>query len=97
MPAPEREPDGIPLPGELNIHIAPLAREGRTLVLMLRNLSDAPGLSLTWRASGGQLLLAADDVAVWTLPDDPGPHQVQVAAEAGQSASIVTYLWRDNA
>ena len=97
MPAPEREPDGIALPGELNISITPVAREGRTVVLMVQKPSDAPELSLTWWSSGGQLLLAADDVAVWTLPDESGPHQVQVAAEAGQSASIVTYLCRDNA
>jgi hypothetical protein len=97
MPAPEREPDGIALPGELNIHIVPVAREGRTVVLMLQKETDAPELALTWRSSGGQLLLPADDVAVWTLPDEPGPHQIQVAAEAGQSASIATYLYRDNA
>ena len=97
MPAPEREPDGIPLPGELNIQISPVAREGRTIVLMVQKPSDAHELSLTWRSSGGQLLLAADDVAVWTLPDEPGPHQVQVAALAGQSASIATYLYRVNA
>ncbi len=97
MPAPDREPDGIALPGELAINITPVAREGRTIVLMVQKPSDAPELSLTWRSSGGQLLLAADDVAVWTLPDEPGPHQVQVAALAGQSASIATYLYRDNA
>ena len=97
MPAPEREPDGVALPGELNINIAPVAREGRIVVLMVQKPSDTPELSLTWRASGGQLLLAADDVAVWTLPDEPGPHQVQVAALAGQSASIATYLCRDQA
>jgi hypothetical protein len=97
MPAPANEPDAIPLPGEIDVRITAVARQGRTLVLMLQTPRDAHELALTWQISAGELLLAAHDVAVWTLPDDPGPHLVQVAAESGPTASIASFLYRDEA
>lgn len=97
MPAPADEPDDIPLPGEIDVRIVEVAREGRTLVLLAKKPRDAEGLSLTWQASAGDLMHAADDVVVWTLPEEAGPHMVQVAAERGRSASVVSYLHRDEA
>ena len=97
MPAPTNEPDDIPLAGEIDVRIVQVAREGRTVVLLAQKPKDTDGLSLTWQTSAGQLILAAEDVAVWTLPEEPGPHMVQVAAERGPSASIASYLARDEA
>jgi hypothetical protein len=96
MPAPSNAPDGLPLPGEVKLAIRPVARDGRYLVLMVDKPEQATTLALTWRSSAGELLLVADDVAIWTLPDDPGPHQVQVAGESSGSAGIGLYLHRDD-
>jgi len=97
MPAPANESDNIPLSGEIDVRIVEVAREGRTVVLMAQTPKAADGLALTWQTSAGHLMIAADDVAVWSLPEEPGPYLVQVAAELGPSASIAAYLHRDKA
>jgi len=97
MPTPANESDNIPLSGEIDVRIVEVAREGRTVVLMAQTPKGADGLALTWQTSAGHLMIAADDVAVWSLPSEPGPHLVQVAAELGPSASIAAYLHRDKA
>jgi hypothetical protein len=99
MPLPARPtvPDGLPLPGELDISIQAVASNGRVVVLRAESPSASGDLRYDWRVSGGELLLAAADLAIWTLPDQAGPHQAQVAAETEQCASIATYLYQDDA
>lgn len=96
MPAPANPHDPLPLPGQLELAVRPVARDGRYLVLMVDTPPAENELTLTWQASAGELLKVSDDVAVWTLPDAPGPHQVQVAAVSGDSAGIGQYLHRDD-
>lgn len=96
MPAPSNAPDGLPLPGAVELAIRPVARDGRYLVLMVDKPELATELTLTWRSSAGKPELVADDVAIWMLPDEPGPHQVQVAGESSDSAGIGLYLYRDD-
>jgi hypothetical protein len=96
MPAPKNPQDTLPLPGQLELAVRPVARDGRYLVLMVDAPQSENDLTFSWQVSGGELLKVSDDVAVWTLPEEPGPHQVQVAATSGDSAGIGQYLHRDD-
>ena len=77
-------------------------RQGRLLFAAFEGQSIAfaesdagPGLELEWRVSGGALERIADDVVLWTLPEDGGEAtpfgQVAVWNDAG--AVVENFVW----
>ena len=89
--------DGLPLPGTLGLGVRPVARVGRTVVLVARHDDNIGEVSYRWRASGGDLEIVAPDVAVWTMPETEGPHQVQVAGETDVAAEVAMHIEREGA
>jgi hypothetical protein len=88
--------DGLPLPGDLGLGVRAVARVGRTVVLVARHDGDIGEVSYRWRASGGELQVVAPDVAIWTVPETPGPHQVQVAGETDVAAEVAMHIERED-
>jgi hypothetical protein len=93
LPAPPL-PDGLPLPGELEVAIDTIARQERVVVLLARSRWTAPDLTYRWQASAGELLPVAPDVVVWTLPAASGAHQVKLAVETELAAGVATHVER---
>jgi hypothetical protein len=89
--------DGLPLSGDLGLGIRAVARAGRTVVLVARHDDNIGEVSYRWRASGGDLQIVAPDVAVWTMPETQGPHQVQVAGETDVAAEVAMHIEREEA
>jgi hypothetical protein len=87
--------DGLALPGDLGLGVRAVARVGRTVVLVARHDDDVGEVSYRWRASGGDLQVVAPDVAIWTMPETPGPHQVQVAGETDIAAEVAMHIERE--
>ena len=81
--------DGLPLARALRLRVVELARIGRKLVLLAEN-DGGEGMGYQWRPSAGEIAELAPDIIVWTLPDEPGPHLVQVAVHASDAAAVAT-------
>ncbi len=81
--------DALPLARVLRLRVTALARVGRKLVLLAESDGGA-GLHYDWRPSGGQIAELAPDVIVWTLPDEPGPHLVQVAVHGSHAVAVAS-------
>jgi hypothetical protein len=76
--------DDLPLGRALRLRVLEVARAGNRVVLFAQN--DAGGAAeYDWRVFGGTIERLADDVVVWTLPDD-----VEARAPFGQLA-----VWND--
>lgn len=86
--------DDLPLGRVIRLRVIEVARSGRQALLFAEN-DAGEGLELEWRVHGGTLERVADDVVLWTLPDEAGETppfgQVAVWNEAG--AVVENFVW----
>lgn len=85
--------DDLPLGRVIRLRVIEVARSGRQALLFAENDAGAT-LELEWRVHGGSLERIADDVVLWTLPEDGGEQpfgQVAVWNEAG--AVVENFVW----
>jgi hypothetical protein len=87
--------DDLPLARALRLRIAALAHAGRHVLLVAHNDAGA-GAEYEWHVSGGTIERVADDIVVWTLPEesdgDSAPFgQVAVWNETG--AAVENFYW----
>lgn len=87
---PAADHDGLPLARAIRLSLVPVARVGRSVILLAEHDGGA-GLSYEWHASAGEIRELAPDVIVWTMPDDAGAHLIQVAVEGPDSAAVASY------
>lgn len=87
---PDPKTDELPLARALRLRIVPLARIGRTLVLLAEN-DGGDGVSYDWVPTGGTIERLAPDVVVWTPPAGAGPHLVQAVVENEDAAAVASW------
>ncbi len=93
IPSPEESTD-LPLAGSPRVHIVPVARYGRSLLLFAEPSLTRGKVSYSWRASSGTLSTSKHAGVIWELPEEPGPHLIQVAVEDERSAAVTMLRWR---
>lgn len=91
---PDKAGDDLPLARAMRLRVVPLARCGRTLVLLAENDGGA-GLTYEWAPSVGEVTELAPDVVVWTLPEGRGPAQIQAAVCGDDAAAVASFAFRE--
>lgn len=84
--------DDLPLARHLRLRVVELARAGREVLLFAENDGGADA-EYEWRVSGGTLRRVAEDLVVWTLPDDDARPFGQVAVWNDNGAAVENFLW----
>ena len=85
--------DDLPLGRVIRIRVVEVARAGRQVLLFAEN-DAGDDAKFEWRISGGALERIADDVMLWSMPDEGSESpfgQVAVWNEAG--AVVENFLW----
>jgi hypothetical protein len=88
MPVPVRA-DDLPLNRALNVRIARLGVTGGAVRLRAVPTYAGPRLSFVWTASAGTLSSTTAGEVLWTPPEGPGRHLVQVEVRDGERALAV--------
>jgi hypothetical protein len=88
---PDKRADDLPLARALRLRVRPVAKVGRSIVLLAEN-DGGDGVEYAWRATAGELVEIARDVVVWTPPPLGGPHMVQAAVTGEHTAGVASYL-----
>ncbi len=85
--------DDLPLGRVIRIRVVEVARAGRQVLLFAEN-DAGEDAGFEWRASGGTLLRIADDVMLWSMPEE-GPEQPfgQVAVWNQAGAVVENFVW----
>jgi hypothetical protein len=81
--------DNLPLSRALNVRIARLAGPGDAVRLRALPTYASPRLSFVWTASAGTLSSTTAGEVLWTPPDGPGRHLIQVVVRDGERALAV--------
>ena len=84
--------DPLPLARALRLRLVPLAQVGRSLLLLAEN-DGGEGLRYDWQPSAGELVEVAADIVIWTPPEEPGPHLLQVAVSGDDTAAVAGMRW----
>lgn len=87
---PEPKNDELPLCRALRLRVVPLARIGRTLVLLAEN-DGGDEVTYDWVPTAGTIERLAPDVVVWTPPADGGPHMVQAVVQSEDGAAVASW------
>lgn len=82
--------DDLPLGRVVRIRVLEVARAGNQVLLFAEN-DAGEALEIEWRVSGGALEKIADDVMLWTIPDDPNAFG-QVAAWSNVGAGVENFF-----
>lgn len=85
--------DDLPLGRVIRIRVVEVARAGRQVLLFAEN-DAGEDAKFEWRTSGGTLERIADDVMLWSMPDEGSEWpfgQVAVWNEAG--AVVENFVW----
>jgi hypothetical protein len=82
--------DALPLPAGLRVSIEQVMHVGRTVVLVAEPRGALGTVSYEWRASGGLIHGADLGGVVWELPEDVGPHLLQVIVRDDRSAAVAS-------
>jgi hypothetical protein len=90
---PGRHEDPLPLGEALRLNVKTIARVGRSLVLLADHDGGSGAHEYAWKASAGELTRVADDIVVWTPPDDAMLELVQVAVESPSAAAVASLRW----
>ncbi|AKU93637.1 hypothetical protein AKJ09_00301 [Labilithrix luteola] len=84
--------DDLPLGSVLRLRVVEVARAGRQVLLFAETDAGA-NTRYEWRISGGTLERVADDVMLWTLPDEDGHAPFgQVAVWNDSGAAVENFL-----
>jgi hypothetical protein len=81
--------DELPLSRALNVRIARLGTTGAAVRLHAVPTYRSPRLSFVWTASAGTLSSASAGEVLWTPPEGPGRHLIQVVVRDGERALAV--------
>jgi hypothetical protein len=81
--------DQLPLSRALNVRIARLGGPGEAVRLRAVPTYASPRLSFVWTASAGTLSSTTTGEVLWTPPEGPGRHLVQVVVRDGERALAV--------
>ncbi|HEY3354283.1 MAG TPA: hypothetical protein VGQ83_13605 [Polyangia bacterium] len=79
----------LPLPRGLAVRIVRAARPDGTVLLRAATNRPGPRLAFDWMASAGVLSSTTAGEVVWTPPEGPGRHLVQVSVRDGDRALAV--------
>ncbi len=82
--------DDLPLGRVVRVRVVEVARAGNQVLLFAEN-DAGDALEIEWRVSGGTLERVADDVMLWSLPDDPHAFG-QVAAWSDVGAGVENFV-----
>ena len=82
--------DALLFPAGLRVTIEQVMHVGRTVVLIAEPRAALGPLSYEWHASGGVLHGAELGGVVWELPEDVGPHLLQVVVRDDRSAAVAS-------
>jgi hypothetical protein len=85
------------LSGSPDVHIVPVAKFGRSVVLFAESFGTEGALSYEWRAVQGTLTEPDAAGVIWELPKEAGPHLIQVAVKDRNTAAVATMRWRHRA
>ena len=89
---PDRSVDDIGLGDVLQLRLVIVARIGRSL-LFLAEHSGGEGLDYDWVVSGGEVQQVANDLLLWTPPEDATePPLLQVAVHGDDAAAVASYV-----
>lgn len=91
---PDKHGDDLPLGRAMRVRIVPIARIGASVVLFAEN-DGGVDLAYSWHPSDGKLETIAEDIAIWTPPNDFAPHLMQVVVQGEDTAGVATYAWRE--
>jgi hypothetical protein len=85
--------DDLPLGRVVQLRVVELARAGKQVLLFAENDAGS-GAAYTWNVSGGAIDKVAEDVVVWTLPEEQEltPYG-QVAVHTSAGAAVENFLW----
>ncbi len=86
--------DDLPLACALRVDVVAIAQLGDTLVLFADRHGVEGDFDHAWQVSGGQILYADGDLAVWRMPDEPGLHQAQVGVQRSGVAAVAALRWK---
>lgn len=87
----DKKGDDLPLGMVLRLRVVEVARAGRQILLFADN-DAGPNASYEWRVSEGSLEHIADDVVLWTLPEEASaPRSSRASTPFGQVA-----VWNDD-
>lgn len=91
---PTSNQEGTALPRALSLEVVPVASYGRTLCLVAEHSGSVGRVRYRWVASSG--IVDQDDQggAVWELPEQAGPHLIQVVLSDRDSAAVASYRAR---
>ncbi len=89
---PEQRTDALPLARALRLRVVPLARVGKSVVLLAEN-DGGSGLEYEWHASSGSIERLAADVIVWHLADGDEPSLIQAVLRGDGGAAVATWDW----
>lgn len=88
----DNQGDELPLGRVVRLRVVPLAQSGRARLLFAEN--DAGGdARYEWRVSGGSLQKIAEDIVLWTLPEDYAEKEPfgQVGVWNGDGAAVENF------
>jgi hypothetical protein len=86
---PGKRSDDLPLARALRLRVRPIAKVGRSVVMLAEN-DGGEGVDYSWRASGGELHQLSPDVVVWTPPSEGGPYLLQAAVTGEHTAGVAS-------
>jgi hypothetical protein len=87
---PSAPDDALPLPRAMRASVSAIARAGGALVVCAEHDPAHGEVTLDWHVSAGEIVYEHDGVVVWKLPDEPGPHQIQVAVRDAGAAAVAS-------
>ena len=93
----DKKGDDLPLGMVLRLRVVEVARAGRQILLFADN-DAGPNAEYEWRVSEGSIEHIADDVILWTLPEDAGPNGArtpfgQVAVWNADGAAVENFVF----
>lgn len=88
----DNQGDDLPLARALRLRVVEVARAGKHVLLFAEN-DAGDAAEYEWRVSGGSLARVADDVMLWTLPEDDDAPFGQVAVWNDAGAAVENFAW----
>jgi hypothetical protein len=86
--------DRLGLPSAFRVALVPVWKNGRAVSVIAEHDGARGPVSYEWHASAGRLSDEDQGGVVWSLPQGPGPHLIQVAVRDRDSAAVASLSWR---
>jgi hypothetical protein len=85
------------LSGSPQATIVQVAVHGRSVVMFAEHRGTRGKPSYTWKVSGGSLTGQGEAGIIWEVPQEAGPHLVQVAVKDDESATVAALRFKPRA